>query len=310
MTPSALLPIAPAELPAGWPACAGLHQAAELIWLAASGSWPDLSVEVLAEIDSTNSELVRRARAGRADRVLLVAQQQTAGRGRLGRSWHTTQTPALTLSLGLPMAPKDWAGLSLVVGLVVAQQLGHGVGIKWPNDLWWRGRKLCGILIETASSPGLQAADAAHAPHDPHAQALRYVVIGMGINLATPADTDLRTPPVGLRTVLASGRDASVSQNSTGDANAANAAPLDLGAVVMARIAKPLLDALALFEHEGFAPFEAAYAELDLLRNQRVTLSDGREGHCVGLAPDGALLVQVDGQTLPIQSGEVSVRPA
>lgn len=306
MIPSALLPIPPAELPAGWPACAGLHQAAEMIWLETSGSWPDFGVEVLAEIDSTNSELVRRARAGRADRVLLVAQQQTAGRGRLGRSWSTTQTPALTLSLGLPMAPKDWAGLSLVVGLVVAQQLGHGVGIKWPNDLWWRGRKLCGILIETASSPGLQ--DAAHVPHDPHAQALRYVVIGMGINLATPADTDLRTPPVGLRTVLAGGRDASAPQNSA-NANA-EAAPLDLGAVVMARIAKPLLDALALFEREGFAPFEAAYAELDLLRNQHVTLSDGREGHCVGLAPDGALLVLVDGLTLSIQSGEVSVRPA
>jgi BirA family biotin operon repressor/biotin-[acetyl-CoA-carboxylase] ligase len=296
MTPQPLFPIAPAALPAGWPACAGLHQAAEMVWETVSPHWPDMGVEVVAEIDSTNSELLRRARAGRADRTLLVAQRQTAGRGRLGRSWETVHTPALTMSLGLPLAPRDWSGLSLVVGLVLAERLGHGNAIKWPNDLWWQGRKLCGILVETAAPP-VSAAQTA-SPHGAAAQAPRYVVIGMGLNLATPADDGLRTPPVGLGEIVQVGTPAD-----------SNEAALDLGACAMARVVPELLSAVHRFEREGFAPFEAAYAQRDLLRGQDVSLSDGRTGHCLGLAPDGSLLVQVDGERVAVSSGEVSVRP-
>jgi len=72
---------------------------------------PGFAVEVLAQIDSTNSELMRRARAGRLEPVLLVAEQQTAGRGRLGRQWFSEQ--ALTFSIGMPLSPQDWSGLSL-----------------------------------------------------------------------------------------------------------------------------------------------------------------------------------------------------
>ncbi len=311
MTPSPIHPFPAARLPAGWPVCTGLHQAAELLWDNVSPRAPGFSAEVLAEVDSTNSELLRRARAGLASDAptLLVAQRQTAGRGRLGRSWETTQTTALTLSLGLTMAPADWSGLSLVVGLVLAQRLGHGVGIKWPNDLWWRGRKLCGILIETASTP-----EQAHAVAQPGRQAPRHVVVGMGINLATPAGDGLRTPPVGLDEILATvnGPAAGAETAAAASVQAASAseATLDLAACAMARCVPELVSALALFEREGFAPFEAAYAELDLLRQQPVTLSDGRAGQCVGLAHDGALLVLIDGKVEAVQSGEVSVRPA
>ena len=129
---------------------------AEVIWESVVTDHPGFSVEVLAQIDSTNSELMRRARAGRLEPVLLVAEQQTAGRGRLGRQWFSgTETSvaasSLTFSLGLPLAPQNWSGLSLAVGLSIAQSLHPDLRLKWPNDIWWHGRKLAGILLETAS---------------------------------------------------------------------------------------------------------------------------------------------------------------
>ncbi len=84
---------------------------------------PGLTVEVLPEIDSTNTELMRRARAGRIDPVLLVGERQTAGRGRLGRGWDSEPGKSLTFSLGLPLAPADWSGLSLAVGVTLAECL-------------------------------------------------------------------------------------------------------------------------------------------------------------------------------------------
>ena len=85
---------------------------AEAVWEAVSPLLPGFTVEVLPEIGSTNSELMRRARAGCMEPVLLVAEQQTAGRGRLGRGWASQAGESLTFSLGLPLAPADWSGLS------------------------------------------------------------------------------------------------------------------------------------------------------------------------------------------------------
>ena len=114
--------MSPAATPVRWPA--------EALWEAIAPLLPGLTVEVLPSIDSTNSELMRRARDGRLEPTLLVTEEQTAGRGRLGRDWHSAATyrdtgvvPALTFSLGLPLAPHDWSGLSLAVGVSVAQAL-------------------------------------------------------------------------------------------------------------------------------------------------------------------------------------------
>ena len=82
---------------------------------------PGVRVEVAPEIDSSNSELMRRARAGALAPTLLVAEIQNAGRGRLGRRWHSDAAgAALTFSLGLPLAPRgDWSGLSLAMILMM-----------------------------------------------------------------------------------------------------------------------------------------------------------------------------------------------
>ena len=159
---------------------------AEAIWEAVAPLLPGFTVEVLRELDSTNSELMRRARAGRTEPVLLVAEQQTAGRGRMGRDWQSAAGASLTFSLGLPLAPADWSGLSLAVGTSVAESLNPAVRLKWPNDLWLDDRKLGGILIETASFGEGGAGR-------------RQAVIGIGLNIAPRPADGLSTPPAAVR---------------------------------------------------------------------------------------------------------------
>lgn len=233
---------------------------------------PSACVEVVAEIDSTNSELMRRARDGRATASLLVAEAQTAGHGRLGRGWHAPAAgAALMFSLGLVLAPREWSGLSLAVGLALAQALHPDLRIKWPNDLWWRDRKLSGILIETAG-----VAEGAG----------RYAVIGIGINVIEPPPGDYSTPPSWVREWR----------------------PEATAPSVLARILPPLVEALGLFESSGFAPFHAAFQARDALAGRAVRLSDGTEGVAGGIAPDGALELRTAAGLRRIHSSEVSVR--
>ena len=145
----------------------------EAVWQAIVPDVPGFTVEVLPSIDSTNTELMRRARAGLMEPVLLAADEQTAGRGRLGKGWHSRAGQSLTFSLALPLAPADWSGLSLAVGVSLAHSLHPEVRLKWPNDLWLHQRKLGGILVETAGTGGA-------------AQRQRLVVVGVGINIARP----------------------------------------------------------------------------------------------------------------------------
>ncbi len=259
---------------------------AEDLWLALVAQQPSLTVEVLPEIDSTNTELMRRARAGHIDPVLLVAETQTAGRGRLGRPWHGEVGHALTFSLGLMLKPSDWSGLSLAVGLSLARSLDPhgdlGLRLKWPNDLWvqrpqtalgWG--KLAGILIETAAPMGTS--------HDQG----RYCVVGVGINIAPPAADGLSTAPLGLQ-----------------DLQPGITAPQAL-----LKVAEPLLATLLAFERSGFAPLQTAFNARDALHNLPVTLSDGRQGVARGVDTSGALLVDTAQGQEEISSAEVSVRP-
>lgn len=248
---------------------------AEAIWEAVAPLVPGFTVEVLPEIDSSNSELMRRARAGQAEPVLLVAQAQTAGRGRLGRDWHSAPGDSLTFSLGLPLAPADWSGLSLAVGVSVAESLHPAIRLKWPNDLWLDNRKLAGILIETASF-GAGAAGG------------RYAVIGIGINLAPRPAPGLATAPAALRELL----------------------PHADAPAVLQLVAEPLVRDVLRFAQEGFAAFQARFAARDLLRDRPVRLSDGTEGVARGVDARGSLLVHTAAGLQAVSSSEVSVRPA
>ena len=235
------------------------------------------TVEVLSQVDSTNSELMRRARLGQSEPVLLVAEQQTAGRGRLGRQWQSQAGDSLTFSLGLPMAPADWAGLSLAVGVCLADALHADIRLKWPNDLWLADRKLGGILIETASVAGGQ-----------QGLATRYAVVGVGINLAPRPLVGLSIPAAALRELLPN---ADASQ-------------------VLLTVAEPLVRTLQAFATFGFAPFQARFNGRDALRERAVTLSDGTSGTAHGVSETGALLVHTAHGMHAVTSSEVSVRPS
>jgi len=241
---------------------------------------PAISVEVLPQIDSTSSELMRRAREGRQAPVLLAAERQLAGRGRMGRPWQSAQAelePAsLTFSLGLPLAPRDWSGLSLAVGVSVAESLDPGnsvgLGLKWPNDLWLDGRKLGGILIETALlQPEL---------------AERYLVVGIGINIGPRPAEGLSTAPAWLQEWRA------------------DATP----GTVLRDLVPALVRDVQLFDARGFVPFAPRFASRDILRGREVRLADGTEGHCEGVGWGGELLLRTADGTKTITSSEVSVR--
>jgi BirA family biotin operon repressor/biotin-[acetyl-CoA-carboxylase] ligase len=268
-----------------------IHWPAEAIWEAVAPVLPGFTVEVLPQIDSSNSELMRRFRAAgptAAEPVLLVAEQQSAGRGRMGRGWQSRVGDSLTFSLGLPLQPADWSGLSLAVGISLAESLEpkHGgqpqIRLKWPNDLWLSNaqgeRKLAGILVETASWGEL-----------------RYVVIGVGLNIRPLALADTAAvpgqaaplPPAALQDLLP---DMDVAQ-------------------ALAQVAAPLVQALQAFELFGFAPFQARFALRDALAGRAVRLSDGTEGMAHGVGENGALLVHTAAGMQAITSSEVSVRP-
>ena len=306
-----------ATSPIRWPA--------EAIWEAVSPLLPGFTVEVLPTIDSTNTELMRRARNGQCEPTLLVAEQQTAGRGRLGRVWQSGvevssagppqaakaplggsaareaasvgALPSLMMSLGLPLAPQDWSGLSLAVGVSVAESLQPvlpplganqpaRVGLKWPNDLWLGGaagdRKLGGILVETASFVAPQAV----APQTNTGTA-RYVVVGIGINVLPRSPEGMSMPPGSLQEVEP-GLDAPTA---------------------LQRIVPPLVAMLQSFAGYGFAPMQPRFAARDVLQGRAVTLSDGHTGTAHGVGDDGALLVHTAGGMQAITSSEISVRP-
>ena len=271
--------------PTRWPA--------EDLWLALSPKLPGFTVEVLPEVDSTNTELMRRARAGRAEPIVLLAESQTAGRGRQGRSWINQPGDCLMYSLGLMLNPVDWSGLSLVVGLSIAESLQAAgmsspsqIGVKWPNDLWLRdGRKLGGTLIETANVPaGTEAACFGAGQGTP-----RFVIMGTGINVRAPQGscTALTTPATCLQ-----------------DLDARWSAP-----AALQQLLPRLVDDVLAFAEQGFAPFVQRFAQRDVLQGQEVHLSDGRSGLACGVLEDGTLCIRTAQGVEHVLSGDVSVRP-
>ena len=243
---------------------------AETIWEQVFPLLPDFTVEVLPEIDSSNSELMRRARAGQHEATLLVAERQTAGRGRQGRVWQSQPGDSLTFSISLALSPQDWSGLSLAVGLSLAESLHPDVRLKWPNDLWFEDRKLGGILVEAASMGGRS-----------------QVVVGVGLNIRPRPSEGLSTAPAALSELW----------------------PGCTAADALGKLALPLVQALLAFETTGFAPLQQRFEARDVLKDRRVHTSDGRQGIALGVSRGGALRLQTELGAQEIHSAEISVRP-
>lgn len=239
------------------------------------------SIEVQARCDSTNSELVRRSDP---TPVALFALEQTAGRGRRGRIWSARPGDSLTFSLAFdfPCRADALAGLSLAVGVALADALVaqgvDGIALKWPNDLMRHGGKLGGILIELASASGGGT----------------RAVIGVGLNLAPPAEGDYASPPVALY---------------------ADTPGQDDWLRLAAALLDALADALPLFADQGFAAFSERWNGYNLHAGRDVVMLDEPQAHlvllrgrCVGVDRDGALLLDCGGRIERVLAGDVSLR--
>ncbi len=241
-------------------------------------------LEVLDSVDSTNAHLLRRARQTKLPSgAACVAEHQSAGRGRRGRSWVSPYGSNIYLSVHwrFPQGPAALSGFSLAAGLAVVRGLEKtgvsGVGLKWPNDLQWAGRKLGGILIEINGEQDGPTS----------------VVLGVGLNTRLPADCgqSIDQPWADLRQIV--GADAEARNRYAGGI---------LGAV---------LQACADFRLHGFAPQVDAWQRRDVYYGQPVEihLSDRViRGTHSGVAADGALLLQTESGVRAFHGGEVSLR--
>ncbi|OQA34760.1 MAG: Bifunctional ligase/repressor BirA [Betaproteobacteria bacterium ADurb.Bin341] len=236
-------------------------------------------VDSIEECDSTNTVLMRRAGEGAPSGTVLVADFQSAGRGRRGRSWTAAPESGLLFSLlwRFNRTLADLCGLSLAIGVAVTEALealgARGVGVKWPNDLLFQDTKLAGILVELASDPRGTLA-----------------IIGIGLNLHTP-DGDLPQPACGLDAVLH---------------------PVPDRHTLLAKILTTLAPTLDHFDAEGFAALQARWQHYHAWQDRQVDIlgdSTGKiSGACLGADQDGALLLSTPEGIRRFLSGEISLR--
>ncbi len=236
-----------------------------------------LIVEVVDAAPSTNALVAARAREGAPEGLVVVAEHQTAGRGRLDRTWETPPRAALTFSVLLrpDLPPAEWPWLPLLAGYALARALrahtGIDAGVKWPNDVLVGERKVAGILVERVETPTGPAA-----------------VVGVGLNVSTtPAELPI--------------------PNATSLAMETGAAP-DRSEVLVA-ILRALLEEYAAWRAGGTAELRAAYTRecVTIGTVVHVDLPSGQplNGRATGVDPGGRLLVSGPAGETAVGAGDV-----
>jgi BirA family biotin operon repressor/biotin-[acetyl-CoA-carboxylase] ligase len=232
------------------------------------------SIVLYDSIASTNTAAMAAASDGVRPGTLFVADEQTAGRGRKGRSWHSSKGKSLTFSLLLGHGGRT-EGLTALLALAVIRALGdslEGLGVKWPNDVYLNGKKLGGILAESKNDA---------------------IALGLGLDVnEEPADfpSGIAAEAVSMR--MAAGR------------------PFDRG-VVLCRILEKFEALYDRFGREGLAPFREEIERALLFEGERVhieTGGDSIEGTMLGITDEGRLRLEIDGTERVFSSGDLTLR--
>lgn len=253
----------------------------ELLRRGLRGSLFGRAIHHFFKIDSTNRVALDLGHAGAPEGTLVLAEEQTAGKGRAGRRWHSERASGiyLTLLLRPPLAPVQAPLLTLLAGLSVRGAIEAHTGLipdlKWPNDLLLDGRKLGGILTEMHAEPG----------------AIRFVIIGIGLNV-NQARFPAELAPIATSLRAASGRTHSRIE-------------------LLTRLLRQFESDYNRFLREGPAwVIEEFQAVSSFAKGKRVRVSDGRDqytGTTTGLSPEGLLHVRrEDGRITAVLSGDVT----
>ncbi|MDQ6955350.1 MAG: biotin--[acetyl-CoA-carboxylase] ligase [Mariprofundaceae bacterium] len=238
------------------------------------------NIQHFETLDSSNREAMRQAEGGAIEGTVIFTDCQTAGRGRLGRTWHTVQNAlAFSMVLRPPLAPEKVPQLSLLTAVALQQALCQycdHIRIKWPNDLLIHGAKVSGILTEMRAEPGL----------------VHAVVVGIGINLTLP---DQGWPKDIAQTVT------DLQSHSK-------------YALSRLQCAAAVLNAMdrwyQIYLEQGFSPIQQAWWQAHAASGQNVRVHHGStyiEGLAEALDDDGALLLATQHGLQRIISGELEL---
>ncbi len=242
-------------------------------------------LEVFAEIESTNSYLLDRPAPPPGRFRVALADYQTAGRGRMDRTWQSPPSSGLCLSIAytFPQDPPNLPALTLALGIGVVEALRRlgidGISLKWPNDIIAHGGKLGGILTEArhGTSEGVT------------------VVAGIGLNVDLPdAMQALDRPPL---------------TNKIVDLKACMNRPPSREKLSVAVI-ESLFDCIMRFGSDGFAPFHVDWQKYDWLYGKQIIV-DKPDGHCSGIADgvddDGALIIRTAEDRRRVINGTITL---
>lgn len=267
-------------------------------------------ITVLGQTDSTNSRLKELAATGAPEGTALFAEEQLGGRGRLGRSWSSQRGMGIWMSILLrpDMAPGQVQSITLAVSVAVvetlravileifggadpsrAECLAGSIGIKWPNDILWGGKKICGILTELAAEP----------------EKLSHVVIGIGINVFQTEDDfppELRSIAASLGMMLSAGMVSGIRETEyLPDRNR-----------VAGLLLRNLSDVIGEYRRQGMPDILKRWRSASVTLGRDIRVMDPVNpwfAHAVDVCEDGRLLVErPDGTKTYLLSGEISIR--
>lgn len=253
-----------------------------MIQRAIQGLTSDFQIEVLEETTSTNDYAHQIARKGASEGHIVIAEKQTAGKGRLDRTWESPAYKNLYLSIILrpDLSPEKTPQFNLVAGLAAfrcfKQLAPHGLQLKWPNDLLLKGKKVGGILTEMEITPDGK---------------VDYMVVGVGLNI----NADLEDFSPGLQKTVGSLK-------------------IETQEIYpRSEIAGMFLNEFfTLYRHylqSGFSAFQFEWENASQMKGKKVSVQDsGRsfEGQCMGIDANGYLIVDSKGVKETIVAGDVT----